>query len=97
MNIPKYLYHYAPKSCRDAIDKYGLVGKNGGHWAIYLAESTETWRCLHESADLWCVFTDDLEAKDFSIVDQDLDEVLYWGKSSDKICISRTAIIRIDD
>lgn len=96
MNIPKYLYHYAPKSCRDAIDKYGLVGKNRGQWAIYLAESPETWRCLHESADLWCVFTDDLDERNFSVVDPDLDELLYWGKIDEEIRIPRTEIMRVE-
>lgn len=97
MFLPKYLYHYAPKSFRDSIESNGLIGKNDGRWAIYLAESPETWRGLHESADLWRVSTEGLEAKDFSIVDSNLDEVLYWGKSSDKICITRSVIIRIED
>ena len=94
-NLPKYLYHYAPKSCRASIESNGLVGKNNGRWAIYLAENPETWRGLHQSADLWCVFTEYLEEKDFSIVDPDLDEVLYWGKIYEEIRIPRTEIIRI--
>lgn len=95
MPLPRYLYHYAPKSCRDSIESNGLVGKNNGRWAIYLAESPETWRGLHESADLWRVSTKVLNENDFSVVDSDLDEVLYWGKIDEEIRIPRAEIIRI--
>ncbi len=88
MQIPRYLYHYSSISNHTGILSNGLVGKNNGKWAIYLAASPRSWRGLHKFADLWRIDTSLLDPSQFSVVDPDLDEILYWGKdNSGKIAI----------
>lgn len=88
MQIPRYLYHYSPISSHTGILSNGLVGNNNGKWAIYPAASPRSWRGLHKFADLWRIDTSLLDHSQFSVVDQDLDEILYWGKdNSGKIAI----------
>jgi hypothetical protein len=82
MQIPRYLYHYSPISNHNDILAYGLIGANNGKWAIYLASSPHSWRGLHKSADLWRIDTALLDPSQFSVVDPNLDEILYWGKDN---------------
>ena len=82
MQIPRYLYHYSPISNHTDILSNGLVGKNNGKWAIYLATSPRSWRGLHKFADLWRIDTTLLDPSQFSVVDPNLDEILYWGKDN---------------
>ena len=88
MQIPRSLYHYSSISNHTDILSKGLVGKNNGKWAIYLAISPRSWRGLHKFADLWRIDTSLLDPSQFSVVDPNLDEILYWGKdNSGKIAI----------
>ena len=82
MKIPRYLYHYSSISNHTGILSNGLVGMNNGKWAIYLAASPRSWRGLHKFADLWRIDTSLLDRSQFSVVDPDLDEILYWGKDN---------------
>ena len=82
MKIPRYLYHYSSISNHTGILSNGLVGMNNGKWAIYLAASPRLWRGLHKFADLWRIDTSLLDRSQFSVVDPDLDEILYWGKDN---------------
>ena len=96
MTIPKYLYHYSEKSNRSSILSNGLVGKNNGRWAIYLATSPRSWKGLYKVADLWRIDTALLDHSQFSVVDPSLDECLYWGKdNTGKIAISTVHLTRL--
>lgn len=96
MQIPRYLYHYSPISNHTDILSDGLVGKNNGKWAIYLATNPRSWRGLHKFADLWRIDTALLDPSQFSVVDPNLDEILYWGKDNlGKIAIPPTHITHL--
>lgn len=96
MQIPRYLYHYSAISNHTDILSNGLVGKNNGKWAIYLATSPHSWRSLHKFADLWRIDTCLLDSSQFSMVNPNLDEILYWGKdNSGKITIPAIHITNV--
>lgn len=84
---PKYLYHCSSKENRQSILENGLVGGHGGAWCIYLSEEPKSWK--QEEMDLWEILTDGLKLNEFTIVDEKLDEVLYWGKINGKITIPK--------
>lgn len=78
--MDNFLYHWAPRTVRESIERDGLVGKNGGRWCIYLAREPGTWSGMVHDSDLWRVDITGLCTGDFSCIDPGVDEVLYWGK-----------------
>lgn len=93
--MPKYLYHYSSKENRLSIIKNGLIGSHQGKWCIYLAENIDTWK--NYGNDCYKISTKNLNPSDFtSTGDENLDEVLYWGKIDDKIMISKNDIELIE-
>lgn len=94
--MPKYLYHYSPKENRLSILENGLIGSHQGKWCIYLAENIDSWKS--SSMDCYKISTKNLNVDDFtSTDDENLDEVLYWGKIDDKIMISKNDIELIEE
>ena len=92
--MPKYLYHYSSKENRLSIIKNGLIGSHQGKWCIYL-ENIDTWK--NYGNDCYKISTKNLNPSDFtSTGDENLDEVLYWGKIDDKIMISKNDIELIE-
>lgn len=88
-SLPQVLYHRSPVANRESILAKGLIGGRNlsGHWCIYLSENRDTWKSLGQDMDIWKVSTYGLCVNDFSSVDQDLDEFLYWGKTNGIISI----------
>lgn len=94
--FPSYLWHYLPRINREEIFKNGIIGNHNGRWCIYLSHRYDSWKGLIADWDLWKVSTEHLNIDDFSIVDENVDEVLYWGKCGNKICIPNSEIILVE-
>jgi hypothetical protein len=88
--MPDYLYHYSPRENRASILHNGLLGAHNGEWCIYLAEDRHSWEAAN--SDCWRVSTKNLNCMDFTSADENLDEVLYWGRIQGKIAISKNDI-----
>ncbi len=79
-SVPRCLYHVTtPVNARNIL-KTGLIGDHNGHWCIYLSEFPTSWVGLHHNSVVLKVIVETLNPNDFTKVDPNLDEFLYWGK-----------------
>lgn len=93
MNIPDTLYHRTTKQACTSIRVNGLLGSHNGHWAIYLSKHQDSWAGLHGSNNaLFSVDTHNLDKNEFTFIDPELDEILYWGKIDGVIKIPPDAV-----